>query len=164
MFILQHPSESKHAKNSARLVKLILPQTQILVGETEEQFARLKQRVIAQPQSFHVIYPSTQSQPMESNLKRFSPASAVTLIFVDATWRKALKMWHLNPWLSLCQQWHFAHPPDGRYQIRKTSVDGGLSTLEAIAYTLKSSFCHDDKALLDLFAAMQSHHLEHRAK
>ena len=160
---MQHPSESKHAKNSARLVKLIFPDTQILVGENEEDFDALKMQVSQSPHNYHLIYPGENSQPLEPNLQALLPAPNNKLIFIDATWRKALKMWHTNPWLSQCNQWHFNTPPTGRYQIRKTSVDGGLSTLEAVAYSLKTAYAQEDTALLKLFDAMQSHHLTRRA-
>jgi DTW domain-containing protein YfiP len=45
---MQHPSEVGHAKNSVRLLKLVLPQTQIYVGETGEDFIELQHYLATQ--------------------------------------------------------------------------------------------------------------------
>lgn len=162
LIILQHPSESKHAKNSARLVKLGLPDTEIIVGESTTDFIHLKQQVLASPQDFHVFYPGDQSLPVEKHANTLRLTPPKTMLFIDATWRKALKMWHLNPWLDLCQQWHFSAPPGGQYQIRKTTVEHGLSTLEAVTYSLELCYDFDGSNLFSLFSAMQAHHLAYR--
>lgn len=161
IIILQHPNEAKHAKNTGRLVKLILPETTILTGESEQDFEELKQQVLLAPQGYHVFYPSNKSQGLESVEYSTLPAPEKTLIFIDATWRKALKMWHQNPWLQSCHQWHFSDTLIGHYAIRKTSVENGVSTLEAVAYALNQCCDHDEQPLLTLFDAMQCHHLSH---
>lgn len=160
--VLQHPSEVKHAKNTARLVKLGLPECDVIVGETESDFDDLKRKVLADPLNFHVFYPSEQSRPIEQHLDELSTCPPENMLFIDSTWRKALKIWHLNPWIKSCQQWHFSNPPDGHYQIRKTRVERGLSTLEAVVHGLELCYEFDGSSVLRLFSAMQTHHLEYK--
>lgn len=130
LIVLQHPSEVSNAKNSARLVKLCLPQTEIHVGESEADFAELIQQL--NPEHCAVLFPSGASKAIEKQiLKRVD-----TFIFIDATWRKALKVWCLNPWLHKLPAFHFERPPAGQYPIRKAPQPGYLSTLEAINYII----------------------------
>lgn len=161
LLLLQHPKETKHAKNSARLLPLSVPECQILVGEKPLDFQSLSEEVIRAPERFAVFYPSDTSIALEDNLNQFNQASIDTLIFVDATWRKAYKMWQLNPWLHLCDHWHFKTPPSSQYKIRKTSVPQALSTLEAVAYALSTGFSINATPLLDLFNAMQANQLNY---
>lgn len=80
----------------------------------------------------------------------------MNLILLDGTWRKAKKMWMLNPWLHDLPSWHFGQPPENQYRMRKTNLEHSLSTLEAAAYGL-DCLCHFDSAkLLKLFNAMQT--------
>ena len=157
--ILQHPKETNHAKNTVRLITLCLPDVEVLVGESPEDFASLKEEVLGNPADFNVFYPHVQSQCFE---EQFSSTTPANLIFIDATWRKAYKIWQHNPWLHCCQSWHFETPPASRYAIRQTKVEGGISTLEALAYVLEKGFDEDSSALLKALDAMQHHPLQHR--
>jgi len=130
LIVLQHPFESTNAKNSARLVKLCLPQTEIQVGETESDFESIKNSIDVTKTA--VLFPSGGSKSIESQiLKKID-----TFIFIDATWRKALKMWCLNPWLHTLPTFHFDKAPKGQYPIRKAPQVGYLSTLEAMNYVI----------------------------
>jgi len=77
------------------------------------------------------------------------------VIFIDASWRKALKIWKLNPWLQLCSSWHFTNPPDSQYHIRRTTQESSLSTLESVVYVLEHTHNINCMPLLTLFLKMQ---------
>lgn len=160
IYILQHPKEAQHAKNTVRLLSLCLEHIEIFIGEHPDDFAALRSQVEQQPQTFQVFYPHQNSQSFEA---RFTVRAPTNLIFIDATWRKAFRMWQLNPWLHLCHGWHFETPPASRYAIRQTRIEGGISTLEAVAYALEQGFGEDATPLMQAFEAMQAHQLRHRA-
>ena len=162
VFILQHPSEVKNAKNSARLVKLGIPNTQIIVGEQPQDFLSAMSVSSDAAEQTAVFYPSPDSQALEAHSEQFRHAQFKRLIFIDATWRKAYKMWQLNPWLHEFACWHFASPPESRYQIRKANVSNSLSTLEAVGYVLEQGFDLDASSLIQLFEVMQQGQLIHR--
>jgi DTW domain-containing protein YfiP len=152
---LQHPAESKHAKNSARLLPLCLDKVEIYIGESADDFLQISNTCQSTPEQFALFYPNESSTVLEQHLSRFKQDMPGTLIFIDATWRKALKMWKLNPWLHTLNCWHFAAPPTSRYQIRKASVNNSLSTLEAVAYALEQTQNTDCQPLHRIFDAMQ---------
>jgi len=159
IIVLQHPKEAKHAKNTVRLLTLGLTKITVLQGEVTEDWEELVKKVTNQPQNYSLVYPHQQSISIESlsspeQNTRYFPVNH-NVIFIDASWRKALKIWHLNPWLQLCSSWHFSTPPDNRYHIRHTTQKCSLSTLESVAYVLELTHCIDCKSLHTLFSKMQ---------
>ena len=159
IIILQHPKEAKHAKNTVKLLALGLKNITVLHGETHHDWNKFAQMVTNQPQSYSLFYPHDQSIPIESIYSpeqklRYFPVNH-NVIFIDASWRKALKIWHLNPWLKQCNSWHFASPPDNQYQIRHTTQRSSLSTLESVAYVLEHTHNINCTALHTLFSKMQ---------
>jgi DTW domain-containing protein YfiP len=159
IIILQHPKETKHAKNTVKLLTLGLKITTVLQGESPENWAELAQKVINQPQKYCLFYPHEQSIAIESisspqQKAQYFPANH-NVIFIDASWRKALKIWKLNPWLQLCNSWHFANPPNSRYCIRHTNQQSSLSTLESVAYVLEHTHNVNCTPLYTLFLKMQ---------
>ena len=131
--VLQHPDEQKHPKNTLRLAKLCLPDMAIWVGENPKDFEQIAQQCSQAQDGVGVIFPSQSSHALE-NVTTENPNH---LIYIDATWRKAFKIWSLNPWLQAFPSYHFNDAPMSQYQLRKTSRAEGLSSLEAIAYGLR---------------------------
>lgn len=148
--VIQHPSETGHAKNSVRLVKLIMPTLSVWQGETPEQLTELRQQIIKNPQSWGCFYPCAQSIESSSGAPTLPHTK---LLFIDATWRKARKIWHLNPWLQALPLYHLPKTLQGQYSIRKNHAEHQLSTLEAIAYAIHH--CADNSSLLELFDKFQ---------
>jgi DTW domain-containing protein YfiP len=157
IIILQHPSEKSRAKNTARLISLVIPNTQTFVGESATDFELVKQRLLARESketSIAVLFPSPDSKIFSEALK---PAvqRVQTLILIDGTWRKAKKMWQLNPWLWSLAVSRLEAGSISRYRIRKGSEAGGISTLEAAALALEILEGADTEPLYKAFEAMQ---------
>jgi DTW domain-containing protein YfiP len=159
IIILQHPKEAKHAKNTVKLLTLGLKKITILQGERSEDWTQLAKNVAKTPQNYCLFYPHEQSTSVESicsseQKERYFPVNH-NVIFIDASWRKALKIWHLNPWLQQCNSWHFANPPENQYHIRRTTQQSSLSTLESVAYVLEFTHNIDCTGLHTLLSKMQ---------
>ncbi|BFM09922.1 tRNA-uridine aminocarboxypropyltransferase [Simiduia litorea] len=132
MSVLQHPDEQFHPKNTLRLAQLCLPSLKVFVGETAVDFSALEQECAAPEVKPCVIFPTQTSQALET----VTTHQVNHLIFIDATWRKAFKIWSVNSWLHALPCYHFTRAPESQYHLRKTSREHGLSSLEAIAYGL----------------------------
>ena len=159
IIILQHPKEAKHAKNTVKLLTLGLNKVTVLPGETANDWEELAQMVTNQAQNYCLFYPHNQSISLESissqkQKDEIFPANH-NVIFIDASWRKALKIWHLNPWLQLCSSWHFSNPPNNQYHIRHTTKQRSLSTLESVVYVLEHTQNINCTPLHTLFSKMQ---------
>ena len=155
--ILQHPSETKHAKNTARLVPLFIPQARIWVGETAEDFRQLREDLAKeQNRLIALVYPSQKSLYMTEMRISDSRAQQMRLLYLDGTWKKAFKLLKLNTWLNTIPHLKLAEP-NSTYRIRKTSVKGGISTLECVVQSLHRIEPNlDTQALLSCFNQLQS--------
>ncbi|MEC4728644.1 DTW domain-containing protein [Shewanella sp. D64] len=134
LIVLQDPSEVTHAKNSVRLMALVIPETQIYVGETPDDFKSLRHYLEGCKKPIYLVYPSDISSDVAGT--QFD--KKVVLLFLDGTWRKAYKLLQLNPWLQNYPALHLDLESASNYKIRKASRADSLSTLEAAAMMLRS--------------------------
>ncbi|MEE4245847.1 MAG: tRNA-uridine aminocarboxypropyltransferase [Kangiellaceae bacterium] len=142
--LLQHPKEATHAKNTGRLLPLVLNNLIIAVGETPDDFSEVSQRTTHQRL---VLFPNPASEELSALPASFQTsvtASVATtganshgdikleLIVIDATWRKAKKIYAINPWLHALPSIHLNPAKSSNYQIRKSSLPYSLSTIECV--------------------------------
>lgn len=153
---MQHPSEVAHAKNTVRLLKLVMPQMKIYVGEAATDFIELQHYLAAQTKPIYVVYPNEHSQ----TVAEAGASEAAIIILVDGTWRKAYRMLQLNPWLLNYPSLHLECEDESQYVIRKAKRSDSLSTLEAAAYTLVAlNPAADIAPIFAVFNAMVQHKL-----
>lgn len=135
--ILQHPSEVKQAKGTAKLASLCLKDCPIWVGEHLDGLPHLQAWLAQKPT--YLLYP--QQPPglvvsTEELAQQFKPGSFQVLL-LDGTWRKTHKILQLNPSLQSLPRIALSDVQATDYVIRKSNKAHSLSTLEAIYYLLK---------------------------
>jgi len=156
---LQHPSEVKAAKNTARICKLCIPELNIWVGESEGDFLPLSESLKKENAKVVLLYPSDESIDISTFISKNSRSSASSfrVLLIDGTWKKAYKIMQLNPWLKELTAIKLEDIKSG-YDIRKSPSENALSTLEALAHTLKAIEPEvNTRTLFSAFADMQSH-------
>lgn len=169
VLILQHPLEAKHAKGSARLLHLSLPNSRLLVGEVfdEQELEVLLHAPFApgaQRKQAILLYPDT---PDDAGLAQASPLDlaqaepgGLRLVVLDGTWRKSRKMLYVNPLLQSLPRLALHNAPPSQYLIRKAHGAHQLSTFEATCYALMQ--LEKDSArcapLLDAFKGFVAQH------
>ncbi len=126
VLILQHPSETAHALNTARLVSLGLSQAELLVGESFDSLPD-------DGCDNYLLFPGQDAVPIERLADRDTP---LRLVVPDGTWRKARKLLHMNPRLATLPRVSLPAGLVSRYRLRKAPAPGALSTLEAIVTAL----------------------------
>ncbi|CDG84024.1 DTW domain protein [Janthinobacterium agaricidamnosum NBRC 102515 = DSM 9628] len=140
VLILQHSLEVNNAKNSARLLHLSLPGSQLAVGET---FAVDQLAMLLSGKNNILLYPDTPGDqslgmpvPPVLNPAWLHQPAGLRLVVLDATWRKSRKMLYLNPQLQQLPRLPLRDTPRSHYLIRKAHAPHQLSTLEATCYAL----------------------------
>jgi DTW domain-containing protein YfiP len=133
VLILQHPMEVHHAKNTARLLHLSLPGSRMVVGEA---FDDAQLQALVPPGNTAVLLYPPQHDDHECTTPPCVPAPPITLIVLDATWRKSRKMLHTSPALQRLPRLALHDLPPSAYAIRKAHAPGQLSTLEATCTAL----------------------------
>lgn len=124
VLILQHPSEARHALNTARLAALGLRNAELRVGES---FAPPADELPS-----YLLFPADDALAPSSLVA----AGPLRLIVPDGTWRKARKLLYLNPWLAALPRIALPEGLASRYRLRKAPEPGALATVEAIATAL----------------------------
>lgn len=135
IIVLQHPSEVKNAKNTVRLLELISPNCKTIVGETEQHFAELRLQIMQQPEHYALLFPDERALNLQQD--KSSSVDFKYLLVIDGTWKKAKKILFQNPWLNDVVKVSFDQEYESQYQIRASKVQGGLSTIEAVAFALE---------------------------
>lgn len=129
--LLQHPSETSHALNTARLAALGLVNAELRVGEVFDGLDAL----LATPGYRPVLlFPGEQAQVLRPYAG--SDDTPLMLIVPDGTWRKARKLLYLNPLLEALPKVTLAQVAPSRYRLRKAPELGAVSTLEAVVQAL----------------------------
>lgn len=174
VLILQHPLEAKHAKGSARLLHLNLPNSRLLVGEVfdEQELETLLHAPFApgaQRKQAILLYPDTpddacMAPPATPVDGARVEAGELRLVVLDGTWRKSRKMLYANPLLQSLPRLALRDAPASQYLIRKAHGAHQLSTLEATCYALMQ--LERDEAryapLLDAFRGFVAQQLSYR--
>ena len=146
VLILQHPLEVEHAKGSARLLHLSLPNSRLRIGEAfdEQELQTLLHAPFA-PGAHRkhavLLYPDTPdgagvAQPATPDDVLWSDPAKLRLVVLDGTWRKSRKMLYANPLLQSLPRLALRDTPASQYVIRKAHGAHQLSTLEATCYAL----------------------------
>ncbi|MDU9401682.1 DTW domain-containing protein [Pseudomonas sp. zfem004] len=131
--VLQHPSETSHALNTARLAVLGLINAELRVGEVFDDLEAL----LATPGYRPVLlFPGDAAEVLGS----YGEGSELPLLLIvpDGTWRKARKMLYLNPLLDTLPRVTLGDMTPSRYRLRKAPEPGALSTIEAVVQALNA--------------------------
>jgi len=133
VIILQHPDEVSNPKGSAIIAKLGLQQVECWVGEDFTQHADLNNLIKTAATEILILYPSEQAE----NLALLDGSEIRTLLIIDATWRKAKRVWACNPQLHGLRCAKLQMDKASNYRIRKVPEQGYFSTVEAVAEGLR---------------------------
>ncbi|MES2191789.1 MAG: tRNA-uridine aminocarboxypropyltransferase [Pseudomonadota bacterium] len=133
VLIFQHPLEVANPKGTARLLHMSLPRSRLVTGEVFDESLFAGGRHV-------LLYPDTPQAGLPA-VQSLSPAdvadtNSLCLVVIDGTWRKSLKMLHLNPALQKMPRLSLKDLPASNYRIRKARLLHQLSTLEATCAAL----------------------------
>lgn len=135
LVVLQDFRETKHAKNTVRLLKLSIPELTVIEVSVESDLTDILKPYLAP--STYVVFPGDRAVGLEK-LEISEKETIRTLILIDATWRRAKRIWLNNAALQCLKQVCFAEPPTCLYDIRKSPDEKALSTFEAAMYAIEN--------------------------
>ncbi|GAB3328715.1 tRNA-uridine aminocarboxypropyltransferase [Bordetella tumulicola] len=150
VLVLQHPDESGHALNTARLAVLGLRNAELHVERQFDaalwQVAGYRPCLLFPGQGAQVLIPpeaiGTVDNPRparETTGKADSqPAIPVLLVVPDGTWRQARQLLAMHPELAALPRVTLPAGVTTRYRVRYAGDAGALSTVEAIAAALNA--------------------------
>jgi len=164
--ILQHPTEAKQALGTARIARLSLKRCELWQGEDFHLDEAVQTWLKRHQSNCYVIFPGINAKPLTNVIGEGATEQSLTadaaFIFIDGTWNKAKKIWHLNHWLHNLPQLTLQPTETSHYRIRKSPFKESLSTVEAIALTMGTIENNKRKyqPLLDVFDNMIDSQIE----
>jgi len=167
--VLLHPKEVKQSKGTLPLLAHSLSNIVIIEGEDFSHNEQLNDILAQYNQQAALLYPSETAGVLLKSVSSTAIANHNDyncLILLDATWKKAYRMYMLSKNLQLIN--HIALPENlvGRYEIRKTNKKNALSTLEACCYALEilESSPNKYQGLLEKFVEFNQFQLSFKSK
>ena len=159
VIVLQHPDEVKNAKGSAVIAKLCLENYQSWQGEDFSSNNELNRIIETNSDNICVVYPAKNAVSLNQILHISTDnieKKIKYVIFIDASWRKAKKIWSLSTNLHHLLTVKLDDDNQSNYRIRKVPADGYLSTVEAITELLSKAERDKDKfqPMIDIFESM----------
>lgn len=130
--VLQHPSESRHALNTARLAVMGLAGARRIVGQffSPDDWA--------QPgYTPRLLFPGPDAEVLHPGYGQALDAP-IQLIVPDGTWGHARKLLHINPALAALPRVMLPPGLTTRYRVRHADIPGALSTIEAVTHALNA--------------------------
>ncbi len=130
--ILQHPNEHKHSKNTAQLLHLCLPNSQLWVGLDFKPTDLLLENG-----NNLLLYPDSANTALGHKTQPQLTGQPEQLIVLDGTWRNTRQMLLRNPWLLSLARIDVSSTTKSLYHIRKAQTQYQLSTFEAVCCALE---------------------------
>lgn len=132
VLVIQHPSEQRHALNTARLLVAGVRGAKLLIAE---QLTEQCSEMLMDPAfNTELLFPGEGAQEVSIAVSDHRPRR---LVLLDGTWRKARKILHLNPVLQNLPRVALPAGLISHYRLRKAPGPGALSTLEAGMHALQ---------------------------
>jgi DTW domain-containing protein YfiP len=153
IIVLQDSKEAKHAKNTVSLLCLGLPSVQCISIQDQNAVSDVLSQLDVR--HWRLVFPCDDAIAIESISDSIKP-HIEGIILLDATWRKAKKIYFTEPRLQIFDTVCFSAPPVGQYTIRKSPNDVALSTLEACAYAVEQLSGENMQPLRDFMTRAQT--------
>ncbi len=144
--VLQHPSEVKQSKGTVALLQQSLADCEVIVGELFDDSDSLDMLLSHYGDQIALLYPSENAEVIDFSLKQApdidkadpltEPNTIKCIVILDGTWKKSYRMFMLNPRLHNIKHLVLPAGIESLYNIRKTSKDNALSSLEACCHAL----------------------------
>ncbi len=132
LIILQHPSETKHALNTVKLMKKSFHKIKVFVGENFNDDQNLKKILEDKNVNSALIFPNEKATLLTTEEK-----SKIThLILIDGSWNKAKKIFFSSTILHSLPSFSLNPNKESNYRIRSSKFEDSLSTLEASTLAL----------------------------
>ena len=123
--ILRHSSERKKTLSTVSLIKQRYPAVLVKDGES---FDPIRSNNLA------LLFPGD-----DADLAGIDTQSNLTIILIDATWRKARKILQINPWLRSLPKIAIKPEKISNYLLRKVPNAEALSSVEAFAVVMRDA-------------------------
>lgn len=133
--IIQFPKEKKHPLNTVNILKKNL-ENLIVIEDEKIDDNILFAEMMSQLKNPILFFKNEHATPLENeNSESYKKIDGI--IFIDGSWDKAKRIYFQSKVLQKLKTLSLHRPELSQYKIRKSPIEGGLSTIESVAYSLE---------------------------
>ncbi|OVE66942.1 hypothetical protein CCS79_16810 [Clostridium diolis] len=138
MLILSTEREFRRPSNTARLLKLVNPEsTELILWERVKTPEKLIEYINSDDYEIHILFPMDDDEPVERKHKCKDLEKIPAFIILDGTWKEAEKILRKSDYLKKLPRISLNLINKSEYTLRKGASEGELCTIEAAIEVLK---------------------------
>lgn len=138
ILILSTEREFRRPSNTARLLKLVNPEsTELILWERVKTPEKLIEYINSDDYEIHILFPMDDDEPLERKHKCEDSEKIPAFIILDGTWKEAEKILRKSDYLKKLPRISLNPINKSEYTLRKGASEGELCTIEAAIEVLK---------------------------
>ena len=156
IWILSTEREFSRPSNTARLLKLVNPEsTELILWERINAPEKLIEYINSEEYEIYIIFPIENDDLSERKFEYKSSERTPAFIILDGTWKEALKILRRSDYLKKLPRISLNPIHKSEYTLRRGASEGELCTVEAAIEMLKLNYEIENAQLIkgafDLF-------------
>lgn len=154
--ILSTEREFRRPSNTARLLKLVNPEsTELILWERTNTSEKLIEYINSEDYELYILFPMENDDLSERKFEHKSSERTPVFIILDGTWKEALKILRKSDYLKKLPRISLNPIHKSEYTLRRGASEGELCTIEAAIEVLKLNYELENaqliKGVFDLF-------------
>lgn len=156
IWILSTKREFSRPSNTARLLKLINPEsTELILWERTNAPEKLIKYINSLEYEIYILFPIDNDDLSERKFEYKTPEKTPVFIILDGTWKEARRILRKSDYLNKLPKISLDPIHKSEYTLRRGASEGELCTIEAAIEVLKLNYefknAHLIKGVFDLF-------------
>lgn len=138
LWILSTEKEFSRPSNTARLLKLINPEsTELFLWERTKAPEKLIEYIDSGDYDIYILFPTDENELLERKVQDKNAEKISAFIILDGTWKEASKILRKSDYLKKLPRISLNPIHKSEYTLRRGASEGELCTIEAAIEVLK---------------------------
>ena len=156
IWILSTEREFRRPSNTARLLKLVNPEsTKLILWERTNAPEKLIEYINSEEYEIYILFPIENDDLSERKFEYKSSEKTLAFIILDGTWKEAAKILRKSDYLKKLPRISLNPIHKSEYTLRRGASEGELCTIEAAIEVLELNYEFENaqliKGVFDLF-------------
>lgn len=153
IWILSTEREFSRPSNTARLLKLVNPEsTELIPWERTKPPEKLIEYINREDYEIYILFPTENDDLSEGKFEYKSSEKTPAFIILDGTWKEALKILRKSDYLKNLPRVSLNPIHKSEYTLRRGASEGELCTIEAAIEVLKLNYeLENAQSIKDVF-------------
>ena len=149
IWILSTEREFRRPSNTARILKLVNPEsTELILWERTSEPEKLIEYIKSEEYEIYILFPIESDALSENKFEYISSERIPAFIILDGTWKEAGKILRKSDYLKKLPRISINPIHKSEYTLRRGASEGELCTIEAAIEVLKLNYEFENAQLI----------------